>query len=81
MADRFIRLRGRRLIIWPWTSVSSPIVAAPPRILISNGFHRLHLAYLPAGLRQPEWDVELLAGAYAAGAAATVLRNPEGVSL
>ena len=60
--------------------MSPPIVAAPPRILISNGFHRFHLAYLAAGLQQPEWDVDLLTGAYPSGAAATILRNRDGLS-
>ncbi len=59
----------------PSTSVSPPIVAVPPRILIANGFHRFHLAYLAAGLRQRGWDVELLTGAYPSGAAAAILRN------
>ena len=58
-----------------------PPVMAPasgtdrPRILISNGFHRFHLAYLAAGLRQRDWDVELLTGAYPSGVAAAILRN------
>lgn len=59
----------------PSTSASPPIVAAPPRIFVSNGFHRFHLAYLAAGLRQRGWDVELLTGAYPSGAAAVILRN------
>jgi len=63
------------LIRRPPTSLSPSIVAAPPRILISNGFHRFHLAYLAAGLRQRDWDVELLTGAYPSGAAAAILRN------
>lgn len=46
-----------------------------PRILIANGFHRFHLAYLAAGLRQRGWDVELLTGAYPSGAPASILRN------
>lgn len=48
---------------------------AAPRILLANGFHRFHLAYLAAGLRQRDWDVELLTGAYPSGAAAAILRN------
>ncbi len=52
-----------------------PPSADHPRILIANGFHRFHLAYLAAGLRQREWDVELLTGAYPSGAAAAILRN------
>ena len=46
-----------------------------PRILISNGFNRFPLAQLAAGLRQREWDVELVTGAYPVGAAAAVLRT------
>jgi glycosyltransferase involved in cell wall biosynthesis len=46
-----------------------------PRILIGNGFHRFHLAYLAAGLRQRDWDVELLTGAYPKGVSAAILRS------
>lgn len=49
--------------------------AVSPRILISNGFNRFHLACLAAGLRQRGWDVELLTGAYPSGVAAAILRN------
>jgi glycosyltransferase involved in cell wall biosynthesis len=45
-----------------------------PRILISNGFGRFHLAYLAAGLRQRGWDVELLTGAYPDGIASALMR-------
>lgn len=34
------------------------------RVVISNGFHRFHLAHLAAALRDREWDVELLTGLY-----------------
>jgi glycosyltransferase involved in cell wall biosynthesis len=64
----------------------SPIVVGPPemtpasrasqpRILISNGFSRFPLANLAAGLRQREWDIELLTGAYPSGGAAAILRS------
>jgi hypothetical protein len=54
----------------------TPIAAAVrPRIFIANGFHRFHLAHLAAGLRQRDWDVELLTGAYPSGTAAAILRN------
>ena len=46
-----------------------------PRILISNGFNRFFLANLAAGLRQREWDVELVTGAYPLGTTATILRS------
>lgn len=45
------------------------------RILISNGFSRFHLAQLAAGLRQREWDVELLTGAYPNGTATAIMRT------
>lgn len=46
-----------------------------PRILIANGFHRFHLAYLLAGRCQREWDVQLMMGAYPVGAIGAILRN------
>lgn len=49
-------------------------MARPSRILIANGFHRFHLAYLAAGLRARDWDVELMTGAYPTGAAAVVMK-------
>lgn len=52
-----------------------PSRVPPPRLLISNGFSRFHLAHLAAGLRGRQWDVELLTGAYPVGAAATVVRS------
>jgi glycosyltransferase involved in cell wall biosynthesis len=52
-----------------------PASVLPPRILISNGFGRFHLAYLAAALRQRGWDVELLTGAYPSGPAAAILRD------
>lgn len=55
-------------------SASSPGVANSPRVLIANGFHRFHLAYLAAGLRRRHWDIELLTGAYPRGVAATIMR-------
>jgi len=47
----------------------------PPRILISNGFSRFHLAHLAAGIRQREWDFELLTGVYPVGGAAAMPRR------
>ncbi len=46
-----------------------------PRILIANGFNRFPLAHLAAGLRQRDWDVELLTGAYPVGVPAIILRS------
>jgi glycosyltransferase involved in cell wall biosynthesis len=51
-----------------------PEAVALPRILISNGFSRFPMAQLAAGLRQREWDVQLLTGAYPSGVTATIMR-------
>lgn len=50
-----------------------------PRVLISNGFNRFYLAHLAAALRQRQWDIELLTGAYPTGVGAAVLRHLPGV--
>ena len=52
-----------------------PIAAVPARTLVSNGFHPFYVAYLAAGLRQREWDVEIVTSAYPVGTAASILRN------
>jgi glycosyltransferase involved in cell wall biosynthesis len=60
--------------VWP-PDMTPASRAAPPRILIANGFNRFPLAHLAAGLRQRDWDVELLTGAYPVGAVAAILRS------
>jgi glycosyltransferase involved in cell wall biosynthesis len=49
--------------------------AAGSRVFISNGFNRFFLANLAAGLREREWDVELLTGAYPTTAATALIRR------
>ncbi len=55
------------------TGSNGSALGRQPKILISNGCGRFHLAYLAAGLRQRAWDVELLTGTYPSESAAALL--------
>jgi len=57
------------------TTADPLVLGRHPRILIANGFNRFYLANLAAGLRQRDWDVELLTGAYPVGTVATIMRS------
>lgn len=68
-AHRIVASPERPIAVQPGL-LGTPVTAAVrPRILISNGFSRFHLANLAAGLRERDWDVELLTGAYPSGPA------------